>query len=144
MERRMPRSNILVASVALGLVFALAGCGGGGGGGGSSQELSFTAVAFSVNENGTPIAAVTVQRTGGSSGAVSATITLTNGTATGGPPPLSPPSDYDNTPIVVSFADGDTADKSVTVPILDDNLVEGDETVDLALGSPTGGATIGT
>ena len=139
----MPRSSIVVASMALGLALALAGCGGGGGGGGSSQELSFTAVAFSVNENGTPIAAVTVQRTGGSSGAVSATITLTDGTANGGAPPLAPPVDYDNTPIVVSFADGDTADKVVTVPILDDNTVEGDETVNLALGNPTGGAVIG-
>lgn len=139
----MPRSRIVVASMALGLAFVLAGCGGGGGGGGSSQELSFTAVAFSVNENGTPIAAVTVQRTGGSSGAVSATITLTDGTATGGAPPLAPPVDYDNSPIVVSFADGDTADKVVTVPVFDDDTVEGNETVTLTLGNPTGGAAIG-
>lgn len=104
----------------------------------------FLTDAFSVNENGTPIAAVTVQRIGGSAGAVSATITFTGGTATGGSPPLAPPADYDNTPIVVSFAAGDTADKVINVPILDDNLVEGNEAVDLALGSATGGATIGT
>jgi hypothetical protein len=35
-------------------------------------------------------------------GAISAMITLADGTALGGPPPLSTPSDFDNTAIVVS------------------------------------------
>ncbi|MEG5138490.1 MULTISPECIES: beta strand repeat-containing protein [unclassified Microcoleus] len=100
-------------------------------------SLQFSAPTFSVNENGTAVAAVTVTRTGGSAGAVSATVNLTNGTATA-------PGDYNNAAIPVNFADGDTAPKTITIPIVDDTLVEGNETVNLTLASPTGGATIGT
>ncbi|MEG5125539.1 Calx-beta domain-containing protein [Microcoleus sp. ARI1-B5] len=100
-------------------------------------SLQFSAPTFSVNENGTAVAAVTVTRTGGSAGAVSATVNLTNGTATA-------PADYNNTAIPVNFADGDTAPKTITIPIVDDTLVEGTENVNLTLANPTGGATIGT
>jgi hypothetical protein len=103
----------------------------------NQPSLQFSAPTFSVNENGTAVAAVTVTRTGGSEGAVSATVNLTNGTATA-------PADYNNAAIPVNFAAGDTAPKTVTIPIVDDTLVEGTETVKLTLGSPTGGATIGT
>ena len=44
----------------------------------------------------------------------------------------------------VSFAAGDTANKTVSIPIIDDTLVEGNETVNLTLSSPTGGATLGS
>lgn len=98
--------------------------------------LQFSAPTFSVNEDGTAIAAVTVTRTGGSAGAASATVNLTEGTATAAV-------DYDGTPIVVNFADGESA-KTVTFPIGNDTLVEGDETVNLSLVSPTGNASIGT
>jgi hypothetical protein len=103
----------------------------------NQPSLQFSAPTFSVNENGTAVAAVTVTRTGGSEGAVSATVNLTNGTATA-------PGDYNNAAIPVNFAAGDTAPKTITIPIVDDTLVEGTETVKLTLGSPTGGATIGT
>jgi hypothetical protein len=101
------------------------------------SSLQFSAPTFSVNEDGTPIAAVTVTRTGIATGAVSATVNLTDGTATAA-------ADYDGTPIVVNFADGDSAPKTVPIRILNDTLVEGDETVSLSLGSPTGNASIGT
>jgi hypothetical protein len=101
------------------------------------STLQFSAPTFSVNEDGTPIAAVTVTRTGGSAGSASATVNLSNGTATAG-------ADYDATPIVVNFADGDSTPKIVTIPIANDTLVEGNETVNLSLGSPTGNASIGT
>jgi hypothetical protein len=97
--------------------------------------LSFSNPEFSVNEDGTPIAAITVFRTGGSDGIVNATITPSNGTATS-------PTDYDATPIVVNFAPGETS-KTVTIPIANDSLYESNETINLTLGSPTGGATIG-
>ncbi|NJR22636.1 MAG: hypothetical protein HC786_10970 [Richelia sp. CSU_2_1] len=103
----------------------------------NAGTLQFSAPTFSVNEDGTPVAAVTVTRTGGSAGAVSATANLTNGTATA-------PGDYTGTPIAVNFAAGDTAAKTIVVPIVNDTLVEGTETVNLTLASPTGGATIGT
>ncbi|QSJ14831.1 tetratricopeptide repeat protein [Nostoc sp. UHCC 0702] len=98
-------------------------------------ELAFSNTNFSINEDGTAIAAVTVTRTGRSTGAVGATISLSNGTAT-------TPSDYNNASIVVNFADGEMT-KTVFIPIMDDTVYEGDETVNLALSNLTGGATIG-
>ena len=74
---------------------------------------------------------------GGSDGAVSATVATAPGTATAG-------SDYVPVSQSVSFADGQTS-RTVQVPITDDPLVEGiDETVDLSLSAPTGGATLGS
>ncbi|MBD2267379.1 M10 family metallopeptidase C-terminal domain-containing protein [Anabaena sp. FACHB-1391] len=102
----------------------------------NSGTIAFSAATYSVNENGTPVTAVTVTRTGGSIGAVSATLNLTNGTAIA-------PSDYNNTPITISFADGEIT-KTVAIPIVDDSLLEGNETVNLTLTNPTGGATLGT
>ncbi|NCS04896.1 MAG: hypothetical protein GPJ06_24040, partial [Microcystis aeruginosa G13-11] len=98
--------------------------------------LSFSNSQFSVNEDGTVVSAVTINRTGNSTGAVSVTINLTNGTATA-------PSDYNNTPITVNFANGETS-KTVTIPIVNDTQFEADETVNLSLSNPTGGATLGT
>ena len=101
----------------------------------SSSVLAFSQPTFSVNEDGTTIQQVTVTRTGGSSGAVAATIKLTNGTATA-------VSDYNNTPITVTFAAGEIS-KIVTIPIVNDTTPEPDETLQLILTNPTGGATIG-
>ncbi|HBE21115.1 MAG TPA: hypothetical protein DDW51_26845, partial [Cyanobacteria bacterium UBA11367] len=97
--------------------------------------LEFSSPQFSLNEDGTPVAAVTVTRSGVSNGAVSATINLQNGTA-------ESPSDYTNTPIIVNFADGETS-KTVAIPIINDAIIEPDETVQLTLTNPTGGAIIG-
>ncbi|MFO0291598.1 MAG: Calx-beta domain-containing protein, partial [bacterium] len=77
---------------------------------------------------------VTINRTGGSDGAVSATVTLSNGTATAG-------SDYVATPITVNFANGETS-KTVTIPIINDTVLENTETINLTLTNLTGGATI--
>jgi hypothetical protein len=98
--------------------------------------IQFSNTAYSVNENGTVVNAVTLTRTNGSDGAVSATINLTNGTATTG-------SDYTNTPITVNFANGETS-KTVTIPIINDTQFEPDETINLTLTNPQGGATLGT
>ncbi|MFM6550077.1 MAG: Calx-beta domain-containing protein, partial [Microcystis panniformis] len=102
----------------------------------NSGNIAFSAATYSINENGTPVTAVTVTRTGGSSGIVSATLNLTNGTPTA-------PFDYQNTPITVNFADGEIT-KTVNIPIVNDNLIEGNETVNLTLTNSTNGATIGT
>ncbi len=99
--------------------------------------LQFTASQFAVNEDGTSVITITIERTEGSAGAVAATITLTDDTGTA-------PDDYDNTPILVSFADGDTALKTIEVPIVDDTLIEGTEMVLLTLTNPTGGAILGS
>jgi subtilisin-like proprotein convertase family protein len=73
-------------------------------------------------------ATVSVTRTGGSGGSVSATYGTANGTATA-------PADYTATGGTLTWADGETATKTFTVPIIDDTLVEGDETVNLSLTS---------
>ncbi|HAX80798.1 MAG TPA: hypothetical protein DCY88_34410, partial [Cyanobacteria bacterium UBA11372] len=106
--------------------------------------LQFSAPTFILNEDGTPVAAVTITRTNGSSGAIAVQVLLNGGSAIGGATPLAAPKDYDNSFITVNWADGDTSAKTVTVPIFNDPEVEGNETVNLTLVSPTGGATIGT
>lgn len=98
--------------------------------------LSFTNTTYSINENGIAVVAVNMQRTGGSEGFVSATINLTNGTANAG-------DDYNNNPIIVDFANGETS-KTITIPIVDDSILESNETINLTLANPTNGATIGT
>ncbi len=98
--------------------------------------LQLSAATYSVAESG-GTATITVTRTGGSAGAVGVTLTTSNGTATA-------PADYTAVTQTVSFAAGDTANKTVTIPIVDDALVEGNETVTVGLSAPTGGATLGT
>lgn len=101
-----------------------------------TPTLQFSNPEYVVREDGTAVLAVTVIRTGGTEGEVSATVNLSNGTAT-------TPGDYNNTPITVTLADGVTS-QVVNIPIVDDTLVEGEETVNLSLVNPTGGAVIGT
>ena len=74
---------------------------------------------------------------GGSAGVVGATVSTSNGSATAA-------ADYTAVNQAVSFADGDTTSKTVNIPILDDGSYEGHETVALALGTVTGGATLGS
>ncbi|MDX6649595.1 MAG: large repetitive protein [Solirubrobacteraceae bacterium] len=76
---------------------------------------------------------VQVTRTGGSDGAVGATIGV-GGTAGGGERTVSP--------LSVSFAAGDTAPKTVTVSALPDSIVDGNKTVILSLTGGTGGVTL--
>jgi CSLREA domain-containing protein len=98
--------------------------------------IQFSAPTYSVSEAGTT-ASVTVKRTDGSVGLVSARFDTSNGTATAG-------SDYTaKNNFIVTFDDGDVADQTITFPITDDGVYEGDETVNVALSNTTGGAQIG-
>jgi hypothetical protein len=102
----------------------------------SPGKLQFAAASFSVNEDaGT--ATITVLRSVGTAGVVSTTVSTQNRSAVAG-------EDYTNTIATVSFADGDMTPKTVTVPIVDDIVVEGNETVSLSLSKPTGKASLGT
>jgi hypothetical protein len=99
--------------------------------------IQFSAATYSVNEAGAT-ATITATRTSGSSGAVGVSYATSNGTATAG-------SDYTTTSGTLSWATGDAASKTFTVPILNDSVFEGaNETVNLTLTTPTGGATLGT
>ena|GEM_PF-1271491 len=98
--------------------------------------LQFSKATYDVAENG-GTATIIVTRTGGSDGAVSVDFaTVAGGTATAG-------QDYTSNSGTLNWANGDASDKTFTVAIINDALDEADETVNLALSNPTGGATIG-
>jgi hypothetical protein len=90
-------------------------------------------VAFTTTEGGSGYA-VTLYRVGGSGGEISIGYTTVDGTAKAG-------SDYTATAGVALWPDGDSTEKSFTVPILDDGLDEADETFGIKLSAPTGGAS---
>ena len=106
----------------------------GGGGNAQPGTLRFSQASYSANENG-GTATITVQRIDGDDGAVSVQFAATAGTATAG-------ADFTATSGALSWADNDDNSKSFAVTILNDALVEGNETVQLALSSATGGAAI--
>lgn len=103
---------------------------------GSPGSIQLSASTYSVAENGGTVT-ITVTRTGGSSGAVGISYATSNGTATAG-------SDYTSASGNLSWADGDTANKTFVVSITDDGTVEGNETFTASLSGPTGGATLGS
>ncbi|MCX6922070.1 MAG: hypothetical protein NT154_02445, partial [Verrucomicrobia bacterium] len=99
-------------------------------------SLQFTSSTYPVNEN-EGAATLSVTRIGGSSGAVSAQYATANGTAVA-------PGDYATTSGTLSWASGDTAPKTITVPIVNDSTPESSESFTVTLFNPTGGATLGT
>lgn len=100
----------------------------------TSGTLELSAANFSVREDGTPIAAVTVTRSGRSDSTASATLNLADGSAT--------PADYRQKPLTVKFDKGEVK-QTVQIPLIDDQLVEGPETIQLSLDAPSSGAAIG-
>jgi hypothetical protein len=78
---------------------------------------------------------VTVNRTGGSSGAVSAAYATANGTAAAG-------SDYTAASGTLDWADGDATSKTFSVPILNATPFAGSKSFTLTLSGPGGGATL--
>jgi hypothetical protein len=99
-------------------------------------ELAFSAPNFTIREDGTAIAAVTVNRIGRLTGVVGATINLDGGSATY-------PDDYTQTSLDISFAERENS-KTVNIPVRNDIISESDEIVNLTLVNPTGGATLGS
>jgi hypothetical protein len=106
------------------------GGGGGGGGGSNSGSIKFDQSDFQVLENGGQ-AVITVERSHGESGPATVQFATSDGTATAG-------QDYTATSGTLSWAAGDESSKVIRVPILDDSVAEGTETVRLTLSSPTG------
>jgi uncharacterized delta-60 repeat protein/uncharacterized repeat protein (TIGR01451 family) len=94
-----------------------------------NSGLSFSSSAYTVNENGVN-APVTVVRTGVTNTAVSVHFTTADGTAQAG-------LEYLPTNGVLSFASGETV-KTFNVPVIDDNIVQGNKTVLLTLSSAAG------
>ncbi len=104
---------------------------------GQRSTLEFDALDYRVDESiDGDRAAVRVRRVGPADGTVAATVVISAGSATAG-------EDFNAVQLPVRFGDGSTASRTIEVPILDDELVEGDETLTLRLESPQGCATIG-
>jgi hypothetical protein len=99
-------------------------------------SLQFSSPTFSVSESG-PTASVTVSRTGGTDGIVGVSYTTNSGTATAG-------SDFTTTASTLSWGSGDSATKTITIPITDDSLYENNEDFTVTLSAPTGGAVLGS
>jgi hypothetical protein len=97
----------------------------------SAGTIQFGSPTFSVNENG-GTATITVTRNGGSDGAASVNYSTSNGSATN--------ADYTNVGGTLNWANGDSSTKSFNVPITDDFLGEGNETVNLSLSGASGAA----
>ncbi|MEN8218853.1 MAG: Calx-beta domain-containing protein, partial [Pseudomonadota bacterium] len=98
----------------------------------SITTLLFSSATYNVTENGGQ-ASITVTRTG--NGAISANYATTDGTATAG-------SDYTQTTGTLSWASGDSADKTFTIAIIDDGKSEGDETFTITLTDPISGESL--
>ena len=97
--------------------------------------LSFNSATYSVGENETN-AVINVSRTFGMSGTVSIQVgTVPGGTAVAGV-------DYPATSTTLTFLDGET-NKTFTLPITNNVIVEGNRTIFLQLSNPTGASTNG-
>ena len=97
-------------------------------------HFEFKSIVFQVVES-QPFAIVTVERSNGSQGAVSVQVATSNLSAKAG-------EDYTSTTTTLSWAAGQSQDKTVQIPILQDTKTEGNESVRLTLANPTGGATL--
>lgn len=95
----------------------------------TSSKINFSDPNYLVNEDGTiEGAAITLLRTGSTSNLSTVDVMLNDGTATGG-------LDYGNSTQTITFAANQTS-ATVTIPIYDDDLVEGTEDLYLTLTNP--------
>lgn len=100
----------------------------------SPSVISIVESALTVNES-SGFARITLRRSGGASGSVSATVKSFSGSAL---------ADADFLPVdqTITWPDGDAGDKTLFVTILNDSSVEPQESFVVALNSVTGGASI--
>ena len=98
-------------------------------------DLQFSTSTYSVAEDGGS-AIIVVTRTLGSDGEVTVDYATSPGSA-------STTADYTPASGTITFGPGDTDEQTFAIPIVNDAVVEGDETVTLTLSNPTGGAVLG-
>ena len=98
--------------------------------------LQLASAIYSGTENNSVVLSVT--RTGGSLGTVTAGFATVDGTATGG-------TDFTSASGVLTWADGDSTTKTISIPLTLDALTEGTESFTVNLGQPLlGGALLGS
>ncbi len=95
----------------------------------------FSATSYTVDQNAGTLT-VSVDRTGGSAGAVSVGYATSNGTAVGG-------TDFTAASGTLNWADGDATAKTFTVTISNATPFSGNRTFTVGLSSPSGGVAIG-
>jgi uncharacterized repeat protein (TIGR01451 family) len=95
----------------------------------SAVSMQFSATGYVVNENAGSVV-VSVTRSGNTTQATTINYATSNGSAT-------QPSDYTSTSGSLQFAPGETV-KTFIVPVINDALVEGNETINVNLSSPAG------
>ncbi|MEO1401710.1 MAG: Ig-like domain-containing protein [Cyanobacteria bacterium J06635_1] len=102
----------------------------------TASTIEFAAASFTADETILTSNAVTLIRTGDTSDTASVQVNITGGTAAA--------ADYTSSgfPLTVTFDPTETS-KTVAIPIIDDLLVEGDETILLSISSASN-ATIGS
>ena len=108
--------------------------------GATTGTVQFTSATFSDSEtNADHTFNVTVSRTGGSIGAASVDYSVTDGSAT------TADNDYSISPVTgtLNWADGDMADKNISITVTGDLKLEIDETINVGL-SNANGATAGS
>lgn len=89
---------------------------------------------YTVDENA-GIVTITVMRTNGSDGTITIDYSTSNGSATAG-------TDYNAASGTLTFANGEIT-KTFNIILLPDSLTESNETFNITLSNPTGGATLG-
>jgi len=94
----------------------------------------FTSSTVEVAETASTVT-LTVRRVGGTNGELTVNYATTDGTATDG-------SDYVGATGTLSWGDGDSSDKTLTVTITDDSLSEGNETFTVILSDPVSGESL--
>lgn len=99
-------------------------------------SIRFSTATYSAAETAGTVT-VTAQRTAGSAGAVSVDYVTSNGTAQAG-------THFTGATGTLNWADGDTANKTFTVNLADDAVVNRSRTFTATLSNPGGGATLGT
>ncbi len=101
------------------------------------EQLQFAQASYSVDDTDS-VATITLVRVGATNGAVTVDFATSDGTARAGV-------DYTMTTGTVTFADG-MATNTVTIPIINPPLgaLETNQTVNLTLSNPTGGASLGS
>jgi hypothetical protein len=101
----------------------------------SAVSMQFSSTAYVVNENAGSVT-VSVTRSGNTTLPTTINYATSNGSA-------QQPSDYTSTSGSLQFAPGESV-KTFTVPIINDALIEGNETINVALSSPSGGGVEGS
>jgi choice-of-anchor B domain-containing protein len=127
----LPSGNVLISDITNGL-FVLkdetAALGA------SVGNVSFVGASVSRSESDGS-ATVRLQRNAGTSGAITVQYATSDGTATAN-------NDYTTTVGTISWADGESAEKTFTIALTNDTAVESDEAFTVTLSNATGGALI--